>query len=737
MRIKENPFKVLGVTPGNSIADIDEAKDDKCFEDEEREEVYEAARDMLSNPRKRLSAEVRWFYDQSSHAFSSIDILHEFDEDDSIEEIAEFVQNIDKAYGDASESDAISSLLEEINASRGAAGISQITDEDLVMNTLRDAMDEDFREAVSALFAHLSLSAIAGITNEVAKNTIEPSIGKFPKAYDEMVIVFIDRYYGLVKEKLESDSQSLLGDIEGAKAFEQVEELQPLFEKLRQFDFLAQPLQLYFQDKGEARKQGESQEIAESLRALAVYFFNTKAMPAMSLAITKVCLQIFAENPELVKRWKEDEDFYEDFLRNKAAIDSFCTKLVQVTQESEKLIVRKNGYEKINAEQFKKHKDAWLKALREAAACLSGMSDEVQKECIESLASTYYSLATACTWAELWAYAYAIAKEGFPYAEKSGNAELIGRYKSAMDSWAEAPEVTRADENSSHTAEPVEHNDEKALRDQDTGCLLKLIGFIVVVGIIIAMFNSCGQSAKSSAKTQKASATISASSQSNKSTSAAIQYTEPPSGDGQVLSLDEMHWVAREKIRLEKMRTLIQNSAGVEEFNKRIAYYNARGTSFKYFDNSWADAKWDVEQHRSEIEAEIEAEVRRNGWDTLNSTAASVVSYGPSPQTIFRSFHRQITAKNYYGAYAYLSPSMKDYVGSVEQWARGYETTISSEPQQVTLIEQTDSMSKLSFLLKAVDRRGNSVQTRYFKGVCTMYLYDDGWKIDEVQGGWQ
>ena len=741
MRIKENPFKVLGVTPENSIADIDEAKDDKCFEDEEREIIYEAARDMLSNPRKRLSAEARWFYDQRSHAFSSIDILHEFDEDDSMEEIAEFVQNIDKAYGAASDTDVISSLLEEINASRGEAGISQITDEDLVMNTLQEAIDEDFREAVSALFAHLSLSTIAWITNEVAKNTIEPSIGTFPKAYDEMVIVFIDCYYGLVKEKLESDGQSLLDDIEGAKAFEQVEELQPLFEKLRQFDFLAQPLQLYFQDKGEARKQGESQKIAESLRSLAVYFFNTKAMPAMSLAITKVCLQIFAENPELVERWKKDKELYEDILRDTASIDSFCAKLAQVTQESETLIVRKNGYEKTNAEQFQKHKDAWLKALREAAAILSGMNDEVQKECIESLASTYYSLATACTWAELWAYAYAIAKEGLPYAQKSGNIDLIRRYRSAMESWAKASEEIRAGEKRSHTTEPVEHNDEKVLRDQDTGCLLKLIGFIVAVGIIVAMFNSCGQSTKPSSQMKKVSAPISSSTQSQekKPSSEEIQYAEPPVGSSRTLSRDEMHWVAREKIRLEKMRGLIQNNAGVEEFNKRIAHYNERGSSFQYYGNSWDNAQKEVEKHRSEIEAEIEKEVSDNGWDTEEAAASPMVSYGPSPEMVFRSFHKQITWKNYYAAYACLSPGMKDYVGSEEQWARGYSTTVSSVPVQVTMIEQTDSMAKLSFLLKAVDWRGNSLQkqTRYFKGICTMYLYEDGWKIDEVQGGWQ
>ncbi len=730
MQIEENPFKLLGVTPENSIAEIDEAKDDKCFADEEREGAYEAARDMLANPRKRLAAEVRWFCDQRSRVFSSIDILHKFDEADSSVEIAAVIQRIDEAYGNTSESNAISALLTEINESRSVAGIPQIDEEELVMDTLRDAINEDFRSAMATLFANYTLSDIAEITNEVAKQTIQPTIGQFPKAYDEMVSVFIDGYYGLVRDKLEEDCQSILEDIEAAKAFQQVEELQPLFEKLRQFDFLAQPLQLYFQDKGEARKQAESQEIAESLRSLALYFFNEKNLSSMSLAITRECLQIFAENPELVKKWKEDEVF----LQQKAPIDLFYLKLMQVEQVSDRLIIRQNGQEKKNAELFMKYKGMWLRNLREAAAAIPEMAAEAQHDCVEALAFAYYRLATACTWAELWGEVYALAQEGFPYAQKSGNTELIGRYTSAMESWAKASEATRSGEAHGHAAEQA---DKKVLHDQDIGCLLKLIVFIVIVGIFIAMCNSGGQSTKSSSKNKKVSVPVSTSSQSKKSSSEEIQYSEPSSGNGQVLSLDEMHWVAREKIRLEKMRMLIQNSAGVEEFNKRIAYYNARGSDFTYYGNSWADAKRDVEQHRDEIEAEIEAEVRSNGWDTAETVAAPVVSYGPPPQTVFRSFHKQITAKNYYGAYAYLSPSMKEYVGSVDAWARGYETTISSEPQQVTVIEQTDSMAKLSFRLKAVDWKESSWQTRYFKGICIMYLYDDGWKIDEVRGGWE
>ena len=115
-------------------------------------------------------------------------------------------------------------------------------------------------------------------------------------------------------------------------------------------------------------------------------------------------------------------------------------------------------------------------------------------------------------------------------------------------------------------------------------------------------------------------------------------------------------------------------------------------------------------------------------------------SYGnpkiASPTNVFLAFHRMITNRNYRGAYNCLSPDMKDYVGSCDAWASGYRTTVASIPQNVNVIEQTENVAKLSFLLLAVDRVGSSQQERYFRGTCTMIFYDGSWKIDEVLGDW-
>lgn len=125
--------------------------------------------------------------------------------------------------------------------------------------------------------------------------------------------------------------------------------------------------------------------------------------------------------------------------------------------------------------------------------------------------------------------------------------------------------------------------------------------------------------------------------------------------------------------------------------------------------------------------------------DTASSeetTSTRSVSNRTSAQDVFKKFHRAITRKQYRDAYNFYSSDMQNAVGSYESWARGYMTTVSSMPEQVSVIEQTDDMTKLSFILKAVDKKNGKMITRRFKGIVTLVQSDDGWKIDEIRGDW-
>ena len=63
MKLNENPFFILGVSIRDSKQVIDEKADDRCFDEPEREEIFEKARGVLLNPQHRLQAELGWFPD--------------------------------------------------------------------------------------------------------------------------------------------------------------------------------------------------------------------------------------------------------------------------------------------------------------------------------------------------------------------------------------------------------------------------------------------------------------------------------------------------------------------------------------------------------------------------------------------------------------------------------------------------------------------------------------------------
>ncbi len=141
-----------------------------------------------------------------------------------------------------------------------------------------------------------------------------------------------------------------------------------------------------------------------------------------------------------------------------------------------------------------------------------------------------------------------------------------------------------------------------------------------------------------------------------------------------------------------------------------------------------------------ETEAVTEEAAEESGEsDTASSeetTSTRSISNRTSAQDVFKKFHRAITRKQYRDAYNFYSSDMQNAVGSYESWARGYMTTVSSMPEQISVIEQTDDMTKLSFILKAVDKKNGKMITRRFKGIVTLVQSDDGWKIDEIRGDW-
>lgn len=659
MEVNENAFDLLGVTPEDGIARINDAKDDKSWVDEPNESMYEAARETLTNPRKRLQAEVPWFLKNSNSAFSLMNEVQNCRGTD-IRLVVQKIVALDDEYKQALQEESLNDIYTDIIISRKKAGISADIEQDDIEEALSQLLEEGAKAAIDTLLRKCSTQEAAQIGNVIAKEMIQPGIGKYPKKYGDCIRFFIDLYNMKVQNELDTRSEKIQQDIEAAKVYTSVAQLSPLFQEIEWFDYLAQPLQLYFEDQGQADKQSQSEDIAGNLRKLSLFYHNERQLTELSIAVTEKAMQVFAENPKVLQQLQEDDEILKQQVQVKPLTDDLEIVFVQVAR----FVDRKKGKEASNSAQIMSHKDQWVSALHRAASRLEQLSPSEKAAAAGFLAQAYYTLATACTWADMWDYAYIVAKEGLIYARQSGNQEIISEFLSALQYYIKAPSVDN-EVRSCSSVEEFERKKAEQRSRESKGCLIKIvIAAVAFIALLLFLGNSDGNTKSHSSPKSK------------------VQTVQPS--------------YSKPKVSEEKKKPKTQHVQPVP-----------------------------VPAVPAPSPATVPAEPRSYGNPKI-----------ASPTKVFLAFHRMITNRNYRGAYNCLSPDMKDYVGSCDVWASGYRTTVASIPQNVNVIEQTENVAKLSFLLLAVDRVGSSQQERYFRGTCTMIFYDGSWKIDEVLGDW-
>lgn len=659
MEVNENAFDLLGVTPEDGIARINDAKDDKSWVDEPNESMYEAARETLTNPRKRLQAEVPWFLKNSNSAFSLMNEVQNCRGTD-IRLVVQKIVALDDEYKQALQEESLNDIYTDIIISRKKAGISADIEQDDIEEALSQLLEEGAKAAIDTLLRKCSTQEAAQIGNVIAKEMIQPGIGKYPKKYGDCIRFFIDLYNMKVQNELDTRSEKIQQDIEAAKVYTSVAQLSPLFQEIEWFDYLAQPLQLYFEDQGQADKQSQSEDIAGNLRKLSLFYHNERQLTELSIAVTEKAMQVFAENTKVLQQLQEDDEILKQQVQVKPLTDDLEIVFVQVAR----FVDRKKGKEASNSAQIMSHKDQWVSALHRAASRLEQLSPSEKAAAAGFLAQAYYTLATACTWADMWDYAYIVAKEGLIYARQSGNQEIISEFLSALQYYIKAPSVDN-EVRSCSSVEEFERKKAEQRSRESKGCLIKIvIAAVAFIALLLFLGNSDGNTKSHSSPKSK------------------VQTVQPS--------------YSKPKVSEEKKKPKTQHVQPVP-----------------------------VPAVPAPSPATVPAEPRSYGNPKI-----------ASPTKVFLAFHRMITNRNYRGAYNCLSPDMKDYVGSCDVWASGYRTTVASIPQNVNVIEQTENVAKLSFLLLAVDRVGSSQQERYFRGTCTMIFYDGSWKIDEVLGDW-
>lgn len=498
MGVNENAFDLLGVTPEDGIARINDAKDDKSWMDEPKESMYEAARETLTNPRKRLQAEVPWFLKNSNSAFSLMNEVQNCRGTD-IRLVVQKIVALDDEYKQAMQEESLNDIYTDIIISRKKAGISADIEQDDIEEALSQLLEEGAKAAIDTLLRKCSTQEAAQIGNVIAKEMIQPGIGKYPKKYGDCIRFFIDLYNMKVQNELDTRSEKIQQDIEAAKVYTSVAQLSPLFQEIEWFDYLAQPLQLYFEDQGQADKQSQSEDIAGNLRKLSLFYHNERQLTELSIAVTEKAMQVFAENPKVLQQLQEDDEILKQQVQVKPLTDDLEIVFVQVAR----FVDRKKGKEASNSAQIMSHKDQWVSALHRAASRLEQLSPSEKAAAAGFLAQAYYTLATACTWADMWDYAYIVAKEGLIYARQSGNQEIISEFLSALQYYSKAPSV----DNEVRFCSSVEEFERKKAEQrsrESKGCLIKIvIAAVAFIALLLFLGNSDGNTKSHSSPKSK------------------------------------------------------------------------------------------------------------------------------------------------------------------------------------------------------------------------------------------
>lgn len=498
MEIKGNAFDVLGVTPEDDIASINEAADEKSWKDEANESMYEAVRETLTNPRKRLQAEVTWFLKESNSAFSLMNEVQNSRGSD-IRLVVQKIVALDDEYKQALQEESLNDIYTDIIISRKKAGISADIEQADIEEALSQLLEEGAKAAIDTLLRQCSTREAAQIGNVIAKELIQPGIGKYPKKYGDCIRFFIDLYNMKVQNELDTRSEKIQQDIEAAKVYTSVAQLSPLFQEIEWFDYLAQPLQLYFEDQGQADKQSQSEDIAGSLRKLSLFYHNERQLTELSIAVTEKAMQVFAENPKVLQQLQEDDEILKQQVQVKPLTDDLEIVFVQVAR----FVDRKKGKEASNSAQIMSHKDQWVLALHRAASRLEQLSPSEKAAAAGFLAQAYYTLATACTWADMWDYAYIVAKEGLIYARQSGNQEIISEFLSALQYYSKAPSVDNEVRPCSSVEEFERKKAEKRSRESK-GCLIKIvIAAVAFIALLLFLGNSDGNTKSHSSPKSK------------------------------------------------------------------------------------------------------------------------------------------------------------------------------------------------------------------------------------------
>lgn len=336
--LDRTPFGILGATTRDDRRRIVELAEERSLTADA--EDCTKVRSDLTNPRKRLAAELAWLPGLSPKRISAYRILLKQDIDFFLASaakesplvqanlIAAAMERFDPETSPADWASWISKLacqvdqidpeevLRVINEDRTVAAFTEIPGVKVVEDELaerRRSLRAVIQEAIERMPAARMIQAVT----EVVESTTDSGSGQAPLLIDDL----IDSFEVGARPFLDGEAENVLTLVKRAShsAASGRRSVGPALDELesvvRNWDRVAHPIQVSMKARGIEHEQ--SKRLAYEIRSLGVDLFNKHGMLEEARRVTRILQAVFGELPEVANRLEEDAEAIEGIFKSR------------------------------------------------------------------------------------------------------------------------------------------------------------------------------------------------------------------------------------------------------------------------------------------------------------------------------------------------------------------------------------------------------------------------------------
>ena len=344
--LHRNAFYILGATSRDDRRRIVERAEEKSLMLDH--DLCQKARSDLTNPRARLTIEIAWLPGVSprkaeqlarqvlqdpmsirvesglptlAHANLMAAAFEVVGDQDDPDDVSKFVQEM--AYlVDALD---VGEVERDINEDRAVSGFPEVRGPEQVESELSERR-RYYRNAIKDALNRMAPTSLIAVMTGVVESTTSGGENQAPDLIDELVDSYEMETQPFLQKEAENVYKLIKAMRESGSSGERA--IKPLVDKMdvvaRNWAKVAHPIQISAKARGITHKP--SNELAFSIRSLAVDLFNEHDLLTPSNRITKLLQEVFSQVPELAERAEQDADALQNIFRDRKQAEAKKTE---------------------------------------------------------------------------------------------------------------------------------------------------------------------------------------------------------------------------------------------------------------------------------------------------------------------------------------------------------------------------------------------------------------------------